>query len=82
MYADGKFSVRVGAAYEDLVSFVLAWTPALETAQTRNALPESTRDQVRAAMQHCRGNKVQVAKILGVNRSTLYGWLGRMEIGQ
>lgn len=84
LYSAGKFTVRVGAEYEVLRSFVLAWSPA-PTADTairpgHRSLPEATRDQVRAVMKRCKGNKRQAARVLGISRSTLYDWLGQMEL--
>lgn len=86
VYAGGKFTVRIGTEYEDLRSFVLAWTPApaadLAIRPGRRSLPEATREQVHAVMRRCKGNKRQAARVLGVSRSTLYEWLGQMEDSQ
>jgi DNA-binding CsgD family transcriptional regulator len=86
VYGNGKFSVRLGDEYREVCGNVLAWTSALIADNAikpgRRLLPEASREQVRAVLKRCKGNKFQTAQALGVSRSTLYQWLGQMEASE
>ncbi|MCW8934210.1 MAG: sigma 54-interacting transcriptional regulator [Gammaproteobacteria bacterium] len=41
---------------------------------------ENTINEIQKAMQSCKGNKAEAAKILGVNRTTLWRWIQKYNI--
>jgi transcriptional regulator with PAS, ATPase and Fis domain len=63
----------------DLKSSPLSHLPDLQTAQTNKSLEENEREYILSVLKSANGNKTQAAKIIGIDRVSLWRKLKRYE---
>jgi len=62
--------------YKDIMEYaLLVPTSTIEGGSYRNAINNTEKNVILKALEQCNGNKSKTAKLLGINRSTLYSKL-------